>query len=368
MPSGAFWTSLLVAGVAWDEVFPLLLPLPLILSANWKQSPPGGPGLLAALARGFGAVLWPALAVIAAGCVLIGLLALAGARGARLSLYGALMVLTGLLAASLLEGRTRLALSRVLPIRPSSPLDATALVLTVVLVGSQLANQLAVDVLTQQRLSGPRLAPVDLVAQEVPFLLAALLGVGLFTRRPLGAALDRLGLVRPAAWQLALALAAAGLFFAFSTGVDLLSQRLTPDLAHKVDAANQRLFGRLGDPLGVATIALAAGICEEVLFRGALQPRLGIVWTSLVFAAVHSQYGLSFDAMAVFVLALCLGFLRVVANTSTTVVCHVAYNALVGIGVSGSWLLPALLGEATLILLTVVTFFTTRVGTSRLAQ
>jgi membrane protease YdiL (CAAX protease family) len=305
--------------------------------------------------------------VICAACVLLGLLVLVSARRGRPTVYGALLVVTGLLAASLLPRRTREVLSRVLPVRPASALDATALVLTVVLVGSQAANQLAVDVLAEQRLSGPQLTPLDLLAQELPFLAAALLGVGLFTRRPLAAAFHRLGLVRPLPWQLALALAAAGLFFAFSSGVDLLSQRLTPDLTQKVDAANQRLFGRLGDPLGIATIALAAGVCEEVLFRGALQPSLGITWTAVVFAAVHSQYGLSLDALAVFVLALCLGVIRLLANTTTTVVCHVAYNALVGVGVAGAWLLPALLVEAALILLTTVTFFTTRVGASRLA-
>jgi uncharacterized protein len=238
----------------------------------------------------------------------------------------------------------------------------------VVLVGSQLANQLSVDVLAQQLRSGPQLGPLDLIVQELPFLLAALLGVGLLVRRTPAQAFARLGLVRLAPWQLALALAAAGVFYAFSSGVDLLSQRLTPDLAQEVDAANQRLFGRLGDPLGIATIALAAGVCEEVLFRGALQPRLGILWTSLVFAAVHSQYGLSLDVVAVYVLAVCLGLLRSFANTTTTVVCHVAYNALVGIGVGGAWLGLALAAEAGLLLLTVLAFFTSRVGTSRLAQ
>ena len=367
MPLGPQPTSLPFA-VAWEEVLPLLLPLPLILAANWNVKPPTGAGLPSRLAAGLGRAAWALLAVVAGGCLLVGLVSLAAFSRGRLALYGTVMALAGLLALALLLPAVRRRLSRVLPLRPDNPLDATALVLTVVLVGSQLANQLAVDVLSRQLRSGPQLGRLDLILQELPFLLAAFLGAGLLVRRTPAGTFARLGLMRPAPWQIALALAAAGVFYAFSSGVDLLSQRLTPDLAHEVDTANQRLFGRLGDPLGIATIALAAGICEETLFRGALQPRLGILWTSLVFAAVHSQYGLSLDAVAVFVLAVCLGALRVLANTTTTIVCHVAYNALVGVGVAAAWLGPALAAEVGLVLLTVLAFFTSRVGTSRLAQ
>jgi membrane protease YdiL (CAAX protease family) len=223
-------------------------------------------------------------------------------------------------------------------------------------------------VLAEQARSGPSLGPLDVIVQELPFLLAAFLGVGLFMRRTPGQALERLGLVRPTLWQVGLALAAAGLFVAFSTAVDALSQLLTPDLARKVSSANQHLFGRLGDPLGIATIALAAGICEETFFRGALQPRVGMILTSIAFAAVHTQYGLSLDVAAVFVLSVGLGVLRRLANTTTAIVCHVTYNGLVGLGIDQRWLIPALAGEAALILLTATIFFTGRVGASRLAK
>lgn len=367
MPLSAGINPILGAGVAWGESLPLLLPVPLVLAANWNLAPPAGSQWPAAFARTLGTLFWALLGATAGTALLLGLITLL-AGGGRTTVYGALLTLTGVVAGSLLLPDTRRTLSRLLPIRPGNPLDATALVLTALLVGSQLANQLSVDVLREQGLRGTQLGPADLVSQELPFLVLAFLGVGLFIRRPPAAAFERLGLVRPAPWQVAGALAAAGLFFTFSSGVDLLSQRLTPGLAHEVEAANQRLFGRLGDPLGVTTIALTAGICEEVLFRGALQPRLGIPWTALVFAAVHTQYGLSLDALAVFVLAICLGLIRRRANTTTSTICHVAYNALVGIGVTSTWLAPALAGEAVLIVLAVAAFFTARVGTSRVQQ
>lgn len=361
--------------LSWDQVVPLLLPLPIIVSANWRLVPPSGRDTLSTLARSFGHAIWALLAMTAVFCVLLGLLTLAGtlaggssaaSRGA--AAYAAVLIVTGTVAGTFVSRSGRQPISRLLPIDPDSPVDATALVLSVVLVGSQLASQVAGDVLAQQAQSGAALGPQDLVAQEVPFLLAAILGVGMFLRRPPRAALDRLGLVRPTAWQLVLALAAAGVFFAFGNGADFLGHVLTPATADKVSAANQRLFGRLGDPTGIATIAISAGVCEELLFRGAAQPRLGILWTALIFTAVHTQYGLSLDAAAVFVLAIGLGLLRRVANTSTTIVCHVAYNTLVGIGVGGPWLAPAIAVESVLLLTGAAALFTGRLGSLRTAH
>ncbi|HEY4025590.1 MAG TPA: CPBP family intramembrane glutamic endopeptidase, partial [Candidatus Dormibacteraeota bacterium] len=156
-----------------------------------------------------------------------------------------------------------------------------------------------------------------------------------------------------------------GAFYAFGNGVDALAHHLTPATADKVQAANQRLFGQLGDPVGIATIALSAGICEEALFRGAMQPRLGILLTAIVFAAVHTQYGLSLDTAAVFILAGGLGLIRRFTNTTTSATCHVVYNTLVGIGVAGVWLGPALAVEAMLLLAGVAAVFTGRLGSLR---
>jgi membrane protease YdiL (CAAX protease family) len=273
----------------------------------------------------------------------------ASARQARG--LGAGLVVSALAAGVLLIPDVRVRLARLIPIDAGSPLHALALALGVLILGFNLSLQLSSDVLAQTANGSTSLTPADLVGQEVPFLLAAFAGVGLFLRRSFRASLDRLGLVRPAWWQLVLALAAAGVFYAFGSGVDYLSQTFTPDLAHKVDAANQRLFGRLDNPLGIVTLAIAAGVCEEALFRGAVQPRLGIVLTSVLFASVHTQYGLSFDVAGVLVLSIGLGLLRRFCNTTTSTTCHVAYDLLVGIGI-GVTLLPwALAAEVCLVLL-----------------
>ena len=349
--------ALTSAAVAWDQVAILLLPLPLILAANWCEAPPPGGSLPARIAQAIGGLAWLGLGLVAASAFLIAIITLAAAWAARpgpaghgLFAAAVVMAASGMGAVGFLLRSNRDLLARVIPIDPASPVHATALVLSVVLVGSQLAGQVATDVLAQQARSGVALGPADIVLQEAPFLVAAILGVGLVIRRSPAATIRRLGLVRPSGWQVLLALGAAGLFYAFGTGADQLSHHLTPGLADKVDAANQRLFGRLGDPVGIATIAISAAICEEILFRGAMQPRLGLVWPAIVFAAIHTQYGLSVDAVAVLILALGLGLLRRVANTTSAIICHVTYDTLVGVGVGGPWLVPALVLEAALLL------------------
>ena len=284
------------------------------------------------------------LAGLTAGVTfLVGALDLAGAGLIQLGSSGqplgvdAGIMATAVLAAALAAKPVRDRVARVIPIDPDSPVHAYALVLAVILFGTQAATILFVDVLAVDQ-SQPALALGDLFASETPFLVMALAGVGLFIRRDAAGAALRLGLTRPAWWQITLALAAAGAFFAFIQGADSLSHAWTPHVASQVDKTTQHLFGGLGGPVGVAALALLPGICEEILFRGALQPRLGLLATALLFASIHTQYGLSFDALSVFVVAIGLGVIRKYTNTTTSSVCHVTYNLLAGIGIAGGLL------------------------------
>jgi membrane protease YdiL (CAAX protease family) len=146
----------------------------------------------------------------------------------------------------------------------------------------------------------------------------------------------RLGLVVPTWWQVVLAVAAGGAFFAFGVGMVSLSHLLTPDMARQLDKSTQHLFGGLDNPVGIAALALGPGICEEILFRGALQPRLGLLMTAVLFTSIHTQYGLSLDALSVLVIAVGLGLIRKYTNTTTSSISHVTYNLLIGVGIAAS--------------------------------
>ncbi|HEX9100145.1 MAG TPA: CPBP family intramembrane glutamic endopeptidase [Candidatus Dormibacteraeota bacterium] len=268
------------------------------------------------------------------------------------------MVTAGL-AAVVASNPVRQRIAGILPIDPENPVHALALVLAVILLGLQVAFLTFVDVLAADQASAP-LGVGDLFAQELPFLIIAFAGIGLGTRRNAIQSADRLGVVKPAWWQITFALAAAGAFFAFAQGVVSLSQTLTPQVAHNIDVTTQHLFGGLNNPVGIASIALLPAVCEEVLFRGALQPRLGLVVTALLFTSIHTQYSISFDTLAVFLLALGLGLIRKYTNTTTSSVCHATYNILVSIGISGDLLVFAIAAELALVIPTAIALWTLR--------
>jgi uncharacterized protein len=293
------------------------------------------------------------LAGITAGATFLAGLSVAGGLvkipGSQAVALGAGIMATGAVAATLASKPVRDRVARVLPMDPDNPVHAYALVLAVVFFGSQLATIAFIDTLAVDQ-TLPPVALADIVASEVPFLVLALAGVGLYIRRNVAGAALRLGVTRPAWWQIATALAAAGAFYAFIQGVDHLSHVFTPQVAGQVDKTTVHMYGAiLSDPLGVAALALLPGICEEILFRGALQPRIGLLATAALFTSIHTQYGLSFDTLSILVVAVGLGLIRKYANTTTSGICHVTYNFLTAIGIAGSLLGVAAGVEAVLI-------------------
>jgi len=93
-----------------------------------------------------------------------------------------------------------------------------------------------------------------------------------------------------------------------------------------VQEFNAQLFKDLMTPVGGVIVGITAGFGEEILFRGAVQPRFGLVLTSALFALAHLQYALSPALVEVLVVGLVLGLLRRRANTTTCILVHAGYN------------------------------------------
>jgi membrane protease YdiL (CAAX protease family) len=99
----------------------------------------------------------------------------------------------------------------------------------------------------------------------------------------------------------------------------------------QVEALSERLYEGFGFWHWLA-LAIGAGIGEEILFRGALQPVLGIWFTSLLFAVVHVQYGLLNPAtLVLFLLALILGYIKQRHNTTVAILVHFGYNLVLAL-------------------------------------
>jgi membrane protease YdiL (CAAX protease family) len=263
------------------------------------------------------------------------------------------LVVTAAAAAGFLIRPIRQDVSAILSIDPDNPVHTMALVLATVLLGVDVSLIVFTDVLAVDSAQPPQTI-LDLLEGEVPFLLAGIVGVGIFIRRNVPGGATRLGLVRPAWWHVALALACTGVFVAIAQGSGVLGQMLSPTEAQRVAATSDHLFGQLiSNPAGVVAIAVIPGVCEEILFRGAIQPRLGVIVTALLFTSVHTQYALSFATLAFFVLAIGLGLLRKYTNTTASATCHVAYNLLTAVGITGAMLEVAVVAESALVALSV---------------
>jgi uncharacterized protein len=180
---------------------------------------------------------------------------------------------------------------------------------------------------------GGRLSLGTVLTSQLPFVVVALLGVGVGVRRNLRETLDRLGYGVISLKQLSVVVLFVGAALALSAATDALFASLQPDLYRKVGEISDLLFNPRGlSPVSAVLFALlvgvGAGLGEETLFRGAVQPVLGIAATSVLFASMHVQYGPSLLLVYVFLLSAGLGFLRRYINTTASFLAHTGYNSL----------------------------------------
>ena len=251
-------------------------------------------------------------------------------------LYGVVTWLGALAIAAPALPQVRRQLARFLPIDPLHPLHTTALALALALIFNHFSVYLAL-----QNPSPQASDPVHFYDQLINFTLMvglAVFGVGTFTRRPLASLWPRLGLRRPNRFQIFFAVGAGSAFQLVALIAYALSHLLTPALAQSVDQNSQALLDPILSatfffiPVGILFLALSAAFGEEALFRGALQPRLGLLVAALLFTAFHDQYGFSFDLALIFLLALVLGWLRNSMNLWACIVAHFWYDCLASLG------------------------------------
>jgi membrane protease YdiL (CAAX protease family) len=181
----------------------------------------------------------------------------------------------------------------------------------------------------------------SVLLQQALWLIPAFLGVGLLTRRSLGAVIQRLGL-RPLTFEDLLTGTVGGAAgFILIIGFAVLWTRITPpDVLEQQTAASSQLALSVGS-LGMAfAISALVAVGEEIFFRGALQPALGNLLTSLFFTAIHTQYALTPATGVIFIVSLGLGWLRSRYSTNSAVIAHFVYNfAQLGLAVVAGSLL-----------------------------
>lgn len=77
----------------------------------------------------------------------------------------------------------------------------------------------------------------------------------------------------------------AGIVFA----ADALISRWVPEEFADDGGINEKLFGKRA-VWHIVLISFIVAVCEELLFRGAIQHMIGPYWTSIIFATLHVRY------------------------------------------------------------------------------
>ena len=167
-----------------------------------------------------------------------------------------------------------------------------------------------------------------IIVQGVFFVALAVVAVGYRIDRDLADVVKRLNLNRPTYSGMAVALAAVVVGFVTSGMASAITRATNEKYADEIDRSLEVMTTSSPSYLAAPLIGISAGVGEELLFRGALQPRYGIVPTSLLFALLHSQYGLSFITLGTFLLGCLFGIVAKRYGTTHAIVAHATYNTL----------------------------------------
>jgi uncharacterized protein len=340
-----------------DAVFWLLLVAAILAvqatEATPASQPPDTPATSGAPTRttalGAGGAAGVARVALTAGALLmclIGLLTLAGAEGNGSGganrnhdlVGGALQLAAGLVSLALFYGGTRriLGLRR---LREGAPVSWLAILLFCESLAVNLAPASGQDTVssTVQSSSGSGTSAESLMIGAVPFLVIGIAAVGPGVRRTVRQSAERLGLwpLRLPWWVVGLAIGlvlvpvgdwVAGLLTNL-TSAHCLAQQVRVEQA--ITGTGRTALEQIG-------VAVAAGICEETLFRGALQPRFGIVLSSALWASYHLQYtcnGLpSTSNLYILLLGFVLGGLRKAGGLWPAIVAHTVYDGTILLG------------------------------------
>ena len=244
--------------------------------------------------------------------------------------YGLVLLLTSVAAIAFAIKPVRRLLAAVMPLDPSSPVHSLALVLSAYALGYT-GLTLSQGGLTQMAESAIPAPLPFVIGSSLLFALIGVFGVGFIIRRRGRDLLARLGLEKPTPAQIVVAFAAIVVLVVLQACVGLIWQFMNPDQFEVLDDVSSTLLMDIDTVWEWLLLALAVGIGEELLFRGAIQPAFGLGYTSILFALIHVQYGLTPITLTVLIIAIVLGVMRRYYSTTITIIVHAGYDLTLGL-------------------------------------
>ena len=167
-----------------------------------------------------------------------------------------------------------------------------------------------------------------IIVQGIFLIALALIAVGYKIDRTLPMVIKRLNLGRPTLKGICAALGVVVLGFMVAAIGSALTRATNEAYSREIQDSLEVITTSSPSYIVAPLIGLSAGIGEELLFRGAIQPRYGIVLPSLLFALLHSQYGFSFITLSTFLLGCMLGLLARKFGVIHAIAAHTIYNML----------------------------------------
>ena len=165
-------------------------------------------------------------------------------------------------------------------------------------------------------------------------VMLAICGTGIFISRSPLEVLKRLGLVKPK-WQ-HVVIGFVGIFITFAYDYFWSTYTHAQEglgYADKLTHYNEGTFTSGSAPGPALFVASATGLCaglgEEILIRGALQPCLGIIPAAFMHGVLHGQFSHApLLILQVFGWSAIMSVIRRYTNTTTTIITHVGFNFL----------------------------------------
>lgn len=250
---------------------------------------------------------------------------------------GAGLMVLALLGLTLLLPPVRRFIARFIPLRPDRVIDAVALAYgNLILLNLWLVMGVGMETIVDTLEAAPESTSWEMTAmlwvQNIMLVIMALVGVGWLSRRSWREVLWRLGLSWGGGRDVVVGVGLGVLMFALLFPLSFLLDKAGIGMDPNIEKLTEQLLGPLMTTLpGVLTLGAAAALGEELLYRGALQPRFGVVLTAVLFALTHNQYGVSPATLVVFLLGLVLGWTRRRYNTTTAIFLHATYNIAIGL-------------------------------------
>ncbi len=245
----------------------------------------------------------------------------------------AILALSGLLFVP----RVRSRLARFLPIDAGDFAHAFAMamgfatvflsVLSLVPFGEPVFYRLPVE----EEVSQSALARnVSLLATALLSVPAVLLAVGFSRSLDLRQSLARLGFTKLTGGRLLAPLLFSGLLVGAGIGLGELIEQVWRSLGIPVTDAERfaEIAGLPWHPLGMLLLGVSAGVSEEMFVRGVMQPRLGLVFSNVLFTAAHAFQYATDGLLVVLILGFAFGVIRERYGLLPAIATHALYNFL----------------------------------------